>query len=607
VTDLTSYIAGTANEIDVSDDGDGTITIGIIDPLIVAKGGTGAATLTDHSILLGSGTNAITALGAATDGQIPIGSTGVDPVLATITAGTGITITNGAGSITVASNDGEIVHNNLSGLQGGTASEYYHLTAARHTTLGAIGDLAVTNSNFIVGNGSTWVAETGDTARTSLGVGTGDSPTFTGLTLSGLTAGSVLFAGADGVVSEDNSNLFWDNTSKLLGIGVAAPVRPLDIAGTNAVVQITRYGNDNNPPSYFTRKARGSAGSESAVTSGDRCGGIECYGWDGDSYTIGLFVGAEVDDTVSDGDVPMAYIWELGTVLAEAMRLSSAGYVGINQASPSCRLDVAGTIRTTDTTTPTAGTGIELSYNTSASIGYILAYDRTTPGYKALEIRGSTVILSPGGSDTLKCDSSQITYIGDAGSTNYSKFEADGSLEFNGNATVWNDANVGAMTLTLPAASIPDEDEFVDEAGSDTGITTWAYAVGEKSSGSIEIPHDYKEGSDITFHIHWQGIAAPSGTDYVKWQLTYTVAQTDATLDAATTITIETAFDTQYEFKRSDFAAITGTNFNIGDHFLFTIERVVAAGDAYAGDALVGTVGLHYECDTVGSRQIVTK
>jgi hypothetical protein len=72
-------------------------------PLPVAKGGTGAATLTDHGILLGSGTGAVTPLGAVSNGQIPIGSTGADPVLAGIT-GTSkqITVTNGAGTITVS-------------------------------------------------------------------------------------------------------------------------------------------------------------------------------------------------------------------------------------------------------------------------------------------------------------------------------------------------------------------------------------------------------------------------------------------------------------------------------------------------------------------------
>lgn len=74
--------------------------------LPVSKGGTGATTLTSNGLLLGNGTSAMTALGAATNGQIPIGSTGNAPTLATLTAGSGITITNGAGAITIASSVG---------------------------------------------------------------------------------------------------------------------------------------------------------------------------------------------------------------------------------------------------------------------------------------------------------------------------------------------------------------------------------------------------------------------------------------------------------------------------------------------------------------------
>ncbi len=72
-------------------------------PLPVAKGGSGAATLTDHGILLGSGTGAITPLGVATNGQIPIGSTGADPVLAAPTGTANqITVTLGAGTIALS-------------------------------------------------------------------------------------------------------------------------------------------------------------------------------------------------------------------------------------------------------------------------------------------------------------------------------------------------------------------------------------------------------------------------------------------------------------------------------------------------------------------------
>lgn len=58
---------------------------------------------TNHSLQLGNASGSLTSLGVATNGQLPIGSTGADPVLATLTAGTGISITSGPGSITIAS------------------------------------------------------------------------------------------------------------------------------------------------------------------------------------------------------------------------------------------------------------------------------------------------------------------------------------------------------------------------------------------------------------------------------------------------------------------------------------------------------------------------
>ena len=72
-------------------------------PTVVAKGGTGLVTLTAGSLQVGNGTGTMTQLGVAANGALPIGSAGADPVLATLTAGAGISVTNGAGSITIAS------------------------------------------------------------------------------------------------------------------------------------------------------------------------------------------------------------------------------------------------------------------------------------------------------------------------------------------------------------------------------------------------------------------------------------------------------------------------------------------------------------------------
>jgi len=64
---------------------------------------------TNHSIQLGNASGSLTSLGVATNGQLPIGSAGADPVLATLTAGTGISITNGAGSITIDATGGSVL------------------------------------------------------------------------------------------------------------------------------------------------------------------------------------------------------------------------------------------------------------------------------------------------------------------------------------------------------------------------------------------------------------------------------------------------------------------------------------------------------------------
>jgi hypothetical protein len=70
--------------------------------LIVGGGGTGTTSLADHGVLVGSGTAAVTVLAVGTNGQVLVGSTGADPVFAAITAGTGIAITPGAGTLTIA-------------------------------------------------------------------------------------------------------------------------------------------------------------------------------------------------------------------------------------------------------------------------------------------------------------------------------------------------------------------------------------------------------------------------------------------------------------------------------------------------------------------------
>lgn len=70
---------------------------------------------------------------------------------------------------------------------------------------------------FLVPN--TGLSITGTDLNVSLSAFSGTSPTFAGLTLSSMTEGSVLFAGASGAVTQDNANFFWNDSTNVLTLG----------------------------------------------------------------------------------------------------------------------------------------------------------------------------------------------------------------------------------------------------------------------------------------------------------------------------------------------------------------------------------------------------
>lgn len=74
-----------------------------------------ASSVTNNAVLLGGASNAIQSL-ALSNGQLAIGNTGGTPAAATLTAGTGVSITNGAGSITIAASGGGLTWTVVTGV-----------------------------------------------------------------------------------------------------------------------------------------------------------------------------------------------------------------------------------------------------------------------------------------------------------------------------------------------------------------------------------------------------------------------------------------------------------------------------------------------------------
>jgi hypothetical protein len=144
--------------------------------LAIGNGGTGVTSLgnvTDAGssrVTITGGTGA--AIKAMTfdvnEGNLDLANVGGSLALASQVSGT-LPIANGGTGGTSASGARTAL-----GLAIGTDVQAYD------ADLDAISALAKTDGGIIVGNGSAFVLESGATARTSLGLGTGDTPTFNG-------------------------------------------------------------------------------------------------------------------------------------------------------------------------------------------------------------------------------------------------------------------------------------------------------------------------------------------------------------------------------------------------------------------------------------------
>ena len=142
-----------------------TLTTGVTGTLPVGNGGSGATSLTDGGILLGSGTAAVTAMSVLADGEIVVGDGSTDPVaLAAFSSSTGTLKVTSGGTGASSLTDKAVLISQDSGTD--TVGSVALTTSGQLIIGGSSGPQAATlsagtNVTITVGDGSISIAASG--------------------------------------------------------------------------------------------------------------------------------------------------------------------------------------------------------------------------------------------------------------------------------------------------------------------------------------------------------------------------------------------------------------------------------------------------------------
>ena len=171
----------------------------------------------------------------------------------------------------------------------------------------------------------------------------------------------------------------------------------------------------------------------------------------------------------------------------------------------------------------------------------------------------------------------------------------------------WDDVRMPGLQVQLAGFRDPDLVKFKDNGVGSYGVYWYQFdaSTNEEVHFSIQLPHAYKEDSDIYPHIHWSPTTSGIGT--VRWGFEYSWANVNDIFPTNTTlIYIEADADGEpFKHQVAALPSIDGTNKNISSMLMCRLFRWAdhSSGDTYDDDAGFLEFDIHYQIDTPGSRQ----
>lgn len=195
-------------------------------------------------------------------------------------------------------------------------------------------------------------------------------------------------------------------------------------------------------------------------------------------------------------------------------------------------------------------------------------------------------------------------YIGSDG--NFLMIEADGSISFAGDATVWEDLREPLTGKNLYSVPGSVDYDFIDgwvELSSGGSLAN----AGDTILINYQLPHATKEDSSLFVHMHWLQDSATERTLAGRYRILPNGAATSL---AWTSFSASTLTDSAFTYTSGTIVQITSmVMIPLTGAGLSAIVQIQFTRDDSASGATMRalTVDAHYEIDTIGSREILTK
>lgn len=188
----------------------------------------------------------------------------------------------------------------------------------------------------------------------------------------------------------------------------------------------------------------------------------------------------------------------------------------------------------------------------------------------------------------------------------YAQITSDGTYSMVGSATVFEDLRFPVTAVKINASKPPAWLTVLSSdvlAFGDEGVVTNEEGV----TFIAQIPHSYKEGSNVYPHIHWMG--SDTSTGNILWEFSQSWANMGTEFPTPTVSShLVSNSNKTYHHTMSTMGVITGTGKTISSCLLCGIRRKSSiAADTYTADAYLIEADIHYEMDTLGSAEESTK